>query len=322
MKVQFKFQILGQIRLDPAGVFPIVHQGRRFEFILDGDRMLNHVRVTASIETPDMPRAIGSNKEIKRYVLEDPLLKDIKNQIRKLEALLSVWGNIRSINTEDFEINWIPENNTERHPLNLTTFQCKRYKHAPYELEYMPYDLIARSVLAIENGKNISTISGFFRKGNWDFENEDYIDAIYDYYLIFETLFANGKFRGAEVKREFSGSMEFRLLFERAFSEPIENWLGDKFHNEFLSHSIYSKKEFSGYIDHFVNTRGKLHHHSLGNPNAWDPNQPGIYGLDAAVMGHLAYAVIFESTFLFLDDPEIVLKYKQQERNFVETPIY
>lgn len=319
MKAQFKFPILGQIKLDPSGVFPIVRKERRFDFLLDANHMLTHVRVTASIEEDDIPKSIGSKENIKKAVLDSAILKDVIKQMHKLEALLSVWNNIRSIDTEVFEIEWIPESDTERHPFNLTKFQATRPEYEPSELEPMPYDLIARSVLAIEKGKGISIISGFFRKGNWDFSNEDYIDAIYDYYLILETLFANGKFKSAEVKKQFGNSMELRSFFEKAFAEPIESWLDNELHSEFLSHSIYSTKDFERYIEHFVMTRGKLHHHSLKNPNAWDPNQPQNYALDAAVLGHLCYQVVFENTFLFLSDPEIILGYEQQVKGLVGT---
>lgn len=75
--------------------------------------------------------------------------------------------------------------------------------------------MLGRSVIAAKNGSAISTIGGFLRKGSWDYKNEEYIDAIYDYYLIFETLFANGKFKSIAVKKEFIGSTSFAPLLKK-----------------------------------------------------------------------------------------------------------
>lgn len=120
------------------------------------------------------------------------------------------------------------------------------------------------------------------------------------------------------VKKEYRNSTEFRASFEKALDEPIDHWLRSELHEEFRSHSVYATKTFENYTDHFVDIRGKLHHHSSKNPNTWDPNQPGTFTLDAAVMGHIAYSVVFIRAFLFLEEPDVISSYEKQEIDYVE----
>jgi hypothetical protein len=319
MLVNYKFKVDGQVLFDKKQLIPISVDEFTMEFIVDKVGLLTHISVVSRIPVASVPKNNKPQLELQEQILNDSRLKKVKHKIKGLESIFSLWANFRSIDTDVFEINWIIEHEKERDPNNLTTLRSIKEGVSFENLEVFPFDIAARSILICDQGHLVAIANTFLRKGNRSFSDEEYIEAIYYFYLVFETMFGDGKFKGVAVKKAYSNSAELKRLFNQVISEPLQEWVGNDLMDEFLSHPIYKSLDFDKFFGHFVDLRGYLHHHSLKNPNAWDPSKPSKYAIDAAVMAQLAYTAIFKSTYSLLDSEAVKKEFlKQSENTMVE----
>ena len=60
----------------------------------------------------------------------------------------------------------------------------------------------------------------FFRRGMLDVYERNYIEAIYDFYFILETVFGEGRFKTAAVSTAFLNSAQLRSCVQRAITDP------------------------------------------------------------------------------------------------------
>jgi hypothetical protein len=84
----------------------------------------------------------------------------------------------------------------------------------------MPFDVLARAIFAADAATDIEIPLNVFRRGMLDVSERNYIEAIYDFYFILETLFGEGKFKSAAVSNAFLDSSQLRSCVERAVADP------------------------------------------------------------------------------------------------------
>lgn len=83
---------------------------------------------------------------------------------------------------------------------------------------------------------------------------------------------------------------------------------------------IAARKEFNNFeefIDHIVDVRGQLHHHSEKNPKAWNPNHPEDFDLEAIYLHSICYKIIFNKIWQYIDKPEVKDNYNNQCQEFI-----
>jgi hypothetical protein len=145
----------------------------------------------------------------------------------------------------------------------------------------------------------------FCRKGLWDLKERRFIEAFYDFYFMLETLFAQGHSRTKVVKELFKGSPTLRAAVERALNayerEPKTAELKRAFRQK------YHRRSVDQVIDHLVNLRGFLHHHSLGTPGIWHPEGHSEYEIDALVIGRVAFELGFALAAPYVLTPDIAV---------------
>lgn len=311
MKAKYKFQIEGEVKLDPNQMLPIKDGAFNYEFLLDSRNVATHIEVTVPVSEEWYPKMLTIKDNYHQLVMDNPALRFALRNLKGIESLMSIWG-LKSIDRRTYEIKWFPESQLEKDKLKINNFSVKSEKMSIEEIPPLSYDLAARSIISSWDGANISVVTGFYRKGCSDIENGEYIDAIYDFYLILETCYCEGKWRGNEVKKRLKASNPVM----DAFNSTIQNALLTQRQKESVRLRV-EFHSFEGFIDHIVDVRGQLHHHSEKNLKAWDPNRPEDFDLEAIYLHSICYHLIFNKIWEYIDKPEVKDSYNSQCRDYI-----
>src|ERR1051325_2031376 len=219
MKCVYRFKVEGNLSLTEKRTIQI--RNVVYEFETDKD-LLKYIQVTSILSNSDeWPKIAPSLEPGVKFTLKisAPTLSVIQMELRAVEAALSLFG-IRSIDIDFPEIQWIPENESETDILRV--FKYKE-KLAPSAQAFpMRFDVLARSIIAATDFLDTELPLSFFRHGTNAFEQKRYIEAIYQFYFLLETLFGNGKTKNKAVKLEFRKSVPLLKAIE-TFYRFIEN---------------------------------------------------------------------------------------------------
>ncbi|HWR88426.1 MAG TPA: hypothetical protein VN277_08410, partial [Acidiferrobacterales bacterium] len=130
---------------------------------------------------------------------------------------------------------------------------------------------------------------------------ERYVDAIYDFYFVLESLFSNGHTKNRKVKGQFRQSNILQTAVGKGLASGLVQKVlarDERLKQEFAVR--YLKKAHNEITDSFVELRGFLHHHSVMRPNVWHPEEHHRFKLDALVLSSVCFNVLSELTFPLL----------------------
>jgi hypothetical protein len=284
MKCKYTFPIEGHLRFSMGINFSLGNRLYQFDV---KENLLSSLSVTiSSFPEVYLPKiTLRKEGEVKASISvpRDPNWEDLVSDIRTIEGALCIWG-VREINVEDCATEWIPESDLEKEKVDLFSFSRSRGKRPASELPEAPLDLYVRSVLAASDLKILETPLNFFRRGIIDIFEQRYIDAIYNFYFVFETLFANGTFKKNQVISEF--------LSSAILCDAIENFKKNPDFYLLAGHNIssqdfaktYGQKNKEQIIEHIVDLRGFLHHHTCDRKDIWHPAKQRKYAMDALAL--------------------------------------
>lgn len=218
----------------------------------------------------------------------------IEMELRVVEGLLAFWG-VESIDINDAEESWLPDNDAEKERLKIFSFKRSFKTLTDAELHPTSFDLVARAFIAALDSKDIEVPLSFFRKGRIDSRERRYIDAIYDFYFVLETVYGDGKTKNYQVKQALQENAELCQLVEATLADEFlratmarEPRLCESFDKNYRNRSAQE------ILSHFVELRGFLHHHTRNRPGIWHPEDHSRFEFDAIVLEHLAFAVAFK----------------------------
>lgn len=77
-------------------------------------------------------------------------------------------------------------------------------------MESVPFDVVARMMLAARDAEKIEMALSFYRKGTVDFHEQRYLESMYDFYFMLESAFGEGKTKNYQVKKAFMESVALR----------------------------------------------------------------------------------------------------------------
>jgi hypothetical protein len=237
-----------------------------------------------------------------------PALPFVQRELRALQGLLSLFG-LHSIEMERPEVRWIPESEDERSQLHIFSYKATAQPLADEEVWPMPFDVLARAILAADAATDIEIPLNFFRRGMLDVYEQHYIEAIYDFYFILETLFGKGKFKSAAVSSAFLDSSQLRSCVERAVADPGPMIMLDSRARTTLERS-YGKLSVEDAIGKMVELRGYLHHHTSKRRGIRNPEEQHKYEIDALFFQTVTYNVIFAIAEPYLDNEAVIRAYE------------
>jgi hypothetical protein len=267
---------------------------------------VTHIRVTTTLPDRDeWPRFARSAEPGISYdvMLNDQMRPLVQLELRSLEAALSLFG-VDSIGSDYPEIEWVPESDAEKHALQVRQFSLTD------DTDFPPcplsFSLMARTIIAALDLLQVELPLSFFRHGRIAYGERKYIEAIYHFYFMFETLFGNGKTKNAAIKREFKKSPELVSAAEGflknrtpLLSGDFAKQVSDKFGN-FNAERL---------IEYMVDLRGFLHHHTSKRTNIWHPSRQRDYNVDAMMFGQVALKIFVDLLFRHVEDGKVIDEY-------------
>jgi hypothetical protein len=312
MRCKFTFRVDGTLTL--AENFPIETKFYRYEFIRE-QNLVTHLAVSLPVPNKsDWPEVVpnpapGVKLELR---VNTPHLPFVQLELRTLQGALAPYG-VRAIDIEEPLVEWLPENEEERLQIGFNNYSRRSTRPDPNRFMSVPFDLIARAVIATDKLMEFETPLNFFRRGCRDIEDRQYVDAIYDFYFVLETLFSNGKFKTSAVVEEFLGSRELCAAVDLLLTDPGPIFTMNKtILAEFAR--TYRPLGREKLIEKLVELRGFLHHHTLKRKGIWKPEWQKIYELDALLFQGVAYNVVFGILRRFLWSQDVIDAFQTEYR--------
>ncbi len=316
MKCRYRFRVHGRIR--PSINVPVPCRGWTYELETFEGLVTDVVVVVPLPRREDWPLiqrdpVPGVKAQIQP---KTPHLPFIQRELRALQGLLALFG-LHSIDLDDPEIEWLPESEEERAELYLFSFKRRAEPLSDDHIPRLPLDLMARSIIASDAATDIEVPLNFFRRGMLDVYDRNYIEAIYDFYFVLETLFADGKFKKAAVLEAFRSSDQLRSSVELALADPGTMLIRDRSTREDFRR-VYSTLSVEQALEKIVELRGHLHHHTQKRRNTWHPDEQRRFECDALFLQAVAYNVVFKLAEPYLWDEEVVNAYEELAQRYHE----
>jgi len=308
MRIKYKFRFHGRIR--PSQNFPLQVGNRRYEFVLDNG-FISHIVVSFPITEENYPRMITNPEEGVALGLHtnEPDFAGLRQEMRQIEGLLSFF-NCRGIETENTEIEWIPESEEERSKLALSKISSQRAQVQDEEIPPVSFDLLARPVLAAARHRSEVPLLSFYRKGRNDFLEDRYIDAIYDFFFCLEYEYGQGKTRNYALKRAFLEAEELREIVSRALThDRTKTLLRDPEFEALVGK--YGGKTEDELFDELILLRGFLHHQSSKRSDTWGAEEHDRFRPDACYLYSIAHEIVWQKYERYVFDSEVMEQYKK-----------
>ena len=245
-----------------------------------------------------------------------PHLPFVLKELRTIQGLLSMFG-LHSFDLKSHEVEWVPESDEEKEALPVYSFKHSFESLKDEEIPVLPFEFIARSIIAADAAAEIEVPLNFFRRGMLDMYDRNYIDAVYDFYFVLENLFAGGKFRKPAVLNAFRNSDQLRLCVEEALSEPgLMINQADRTREEFRSR--YGSASVEKVLEMIFDLRGNLHHHTQKQRESWHPDDQHQFECDAMFLQKVVFNVISDLAKPYLWNENVTMANEKLARNHRE----
>lgn len=312
MKCKYRFSVRGKLRLDSN--VPVTCAGLEIQAELQNG-ILHYLTVTIPVPNKTDWPTVRENPQpgVKLHInATSPGLLRIQRHLRTVQGFLSLYG-LRGIDLEQPAIEWLPENEAEKAALSVFGYNQSLVKIRDEELPPLSFDLFARSLLAADTAAQLDVPLNFFRRGMIDIYERSYIEAIYDFYFMLETLFAEGKFKKAQVKAKFCGAPKLCTAIEQTLKE-LGAMIGSKERIRRRVLDDYGNLSVEECIEKIIALRGYLHHHTSQRGGMWHPDEQIRYEADALFLQRIAFNVVFAMASEYLWDSGVIRAYEKLRR--------
>ena len=147
----------------------------------------------------------------------------------------------------------------------------------------------------------------FIRQGTLAYAERRYIEAIYQFYFLLETLFSGGHSRKSKVKMEFKKSDRLKTAAEKFLRDMREPFPSADLAKQLTEK--YGALNVDSLIDYIIELRGFLHHHTSKRKDIWHPRRQKDYQLDALMMALITNKIGVSLVFEHLDREAVVTEY-------------
>lgn len=306
MIVKYKYFVDSDIRFQADIMFEF--KGRNYEFELDNKGFLIGILVSIKADAdqyaPQISILNDDNAKYHIHIKDVPGSLSIKEEIRNLEGMLSLFG-MNEINLSYPEISWIPECEDEKAKINIPKYRVDTNKEKPLS-ELLPSDIMARALIAAYDSFEWQIPFTFYRKAMTDYKNGWFLEACYDYYFLLEYLFADGKFKTNEVKRNFINAQDLQISIQQFLQDQDAltyiKTISQKKYNNIIKDK--TSEEISGF---FVKLRGEIHHQSNKNKRGWHPARQQDFKFEAELFANVCFNLMMKVANDLMFDPNLNL---------------
>ena len=296
MKCKYTFKIEGEIK--PALDYKIPLRGYLYDFILENG-FIKHLCVTVPNYNESYLPKVTNHKEGKVkasiHIPIDPHIWAIQEELRTFQGFMALFG-LKSIEIDNPKIEWIPENEQEKKKLQLFGTGPISYSKSQLPARPLAHDILIGALIASKEtneSRSIEIPLNFYRKGTHDIFERRYIEAIYDFYFVLETLYGDGKFKKKALIEKFTQAKELRNSIQKALDAPDHEIIADKNLSQIYTQKIASKS-IDEIISHIVELRGFLHHHTIKNKRIWHPDNHKEYKVEALFLLTICFNISME----------------------------
>jgi hypothetical protein len=323
MKCKYRFRVEGKLK--PTFVHPILVWGTVYELETNENGVLTHITATRQIDEQHWPKLTPNPEpgiQLNLHISHKPFAF-VQQEMRVIEGLLSYYG-LNSIDLKYPQITWIPETEEEQQKLHLFSWhETRKTELDDCQIIPVPFDLIVRAFIGARYGIDVEVPLSFFRKGRIDMDENQYIEAVYDFYFLLETLYADGKTSKKETIKAFQNSEELLHAIEKVLNEPGLYIAGDEqIWEEYRSK--YNGKTIHEILEVIFELRGLLHHHTLKRKrkghDTWHPEQHEKYKTDALFLQAVAYHVALDLSDRCIFNDQVIAEYQRMFQGITTMP--
>ncbi len=292
MKIAISFPIKNEVFV--SNPFPI-EKGLKSYFIEVKDDVAKSISVTWS----GLPISLAQT--IEKHDQGDVKLTIHDNQSGQYVTLaehdLRAWQSILSayvivdIDFDNPKSTFLPEGKDEFEKIKIFSFSSARYR--PRSRGTEAFENFGRAFLAIEEGKTQIEVMSHYREAMLAQRVGRSIDAYNNYFLYLESQFCVGQSNTKRVVALLAGNSEFCNALTAAAKEFKVDRRAKPLRFNTIDQIAVNPKRL---ITEIVELRGALRHHSLGNPNRWNPNDQEDYSTEAVFLGAVCLWIAFPKT--------------------------
>lgn len=314
MKCTYSFDINGNLKVEKllsCKVDDLV-----FQFVIE-EQFLKRVIVQITLTKKELDPFTLSDSASKTIHLNYPRWVQIEPIMRSIESYWGLWG-VDGIAVESPEIEFFPENEFEKSLITVNKFKLSYSELDTDKLPAIPPDLVMRPIFASVQEKTNDLRLSFYRRGQLDLKHREFIEAFYDFYLMLESSFSEGKTKNQHVEKKFKESALLinasnETLFKKGYSKTLPTELQTQFENEF------AHLTFEEYVHHIVKLRGFLHHHNIKRRENWSPVEQVKYRLDAIVLADICNRIAMDILWDALERNDTKAIYEELVESYLNT---
>ncbi|WP_159717768.1 hypothetical protein [Geminicoccus flavidas] len=285
MLVKLEYHVRSSALVDE--LWPIDLEGLHIDWHTTGgliDKVTVQVRAKTGDHPPTMTEsddpAVAANINLGVFAQLDV----IERRLRAIQGLLTPFM-LLEIDFDSLNIVWIAETEEEEKSLTVTSFSRKRIPSLAEQPSAMSFDYFVRAMIVAPQIEEREAALNFIRRGRSDLAREQYIEAYYDFFFYLETLFAPGLSKSAEVKKRLRGSSRIRKVLP-----DVRQDMKVPLSKIFNGHRLINMTD-EDLLDHLVDVRGSLHHHSLRKPGVWHPDRQHEFEAETRLLHTLVSAL-------------------------------
>lgn len=257
MKIQICAEIEGLFLLKDkveAKLYP-------YEFCLFVKESKKYISITKPVKDymPYAPKMYDKDGILQIETTKPEIYKDIKDWLYYIEAMGAFNFKVSKIHTDELDVTWIYENESEEGQIPFTT--SKMNKEEEKAEKFVTNDNLFNLVIFRRMLPEAHIPFTYYRHGKEFFDQRNFYFSFINYFMMLEFCFADGKFQKKDVINNFVKSNLLKLCILSAISMFKDNNCGENYawlmsecksRQKDMNHEaiIYILVEYRGLLSH------------------------------------------------------------------------
>ncbi len=307
MDIRYKFAFERTLLLEDS--WPMAGHGAVVELLRNGDEV-THIVVTFSNQPLELaPKMVTPDAEgIAAHIVMRDNLRDMARQIvKRFEHFLGIHHTVK-IDTRNVDVEFVPKTDHERREMKVFNFSTS----ASVPKSRATFSMIAQAFFASESADDPSFVTSFVQLARQASRERRYIDSFRYCFLLFESLYGNGKFKTSQLVDAMMSHREFTDLVTRT----IDEFLTDSLHQGSVARGLVgSHRDAKTMIEYLIDRRGHYFHGNIKRTDIWRPDQQEEAEALSEFTMFLALAVA-DSMAAAMFSPDIGKRYFDNAKRF------
>ena len=193
----------------------------------------------------------------------DTFLPFVKMQLEEAFSYIQCYFDVEIL-IDEIEAKYVGETEEEEAQIEIKSFKSRREKNS----WVIPYDIVARALMAGETGKSPRLEANFLRMARTELLQERYIDSFRYSFLLIEFVYGEGKFRAGQLKDVLKANTEFVSIITSALKSLVPPRRRQTVDTDEL---LFTFPTADAVIDHIVDKRGFYFHSNIKRKDVWKP---------------------------------------------------